>query len=90
MQPSITPEEIVVYIKQVWFEPTNPNDLTTLKEIFALQMELYNKYKILPSALRTMFQEDSNRFPKCEKELLNRLFDLDNQLQSIYAEQLSN
>ncbi|TBV85000.1 hypothetical protein [Lysinibacillus sp. OL1] len=90
MQPSITPEEIAVYIKHVWFEPTNPNDTTTLKEIFAIQMDLYSKYKILPSALKSMFQEDNNRFPKSEKELLNRLFDLDNQLQSIYAERFSN
>lgn len=90
MHHSITPEQMAVYIEKFWFELSNPEDTTTLKQIFTIQMELYNKYKILPSTLKTVLNSEGTNFPKNEKELLNRLFDLDNQLQSIYAEKLSN
>lgn len=85
---TITPEEITVYIQNVWFSLSEPGDTNTLKQIFELQMELYSKYKILPSLIKTMFQEE--KYPKNEKELLYRLLELENHLQSIYAEQHLN
>ncbi|MGE7843643.1 hypothetical protein ACQKNX_23040 [Lysinibacillus sp. NPDC093712] len=89
--PTITTEEIALYIQNVWFKLSDPGDTETLKQIFELQMQLYSKYKILPSAIKTLFEEEREKgYPKCEKDLLNRLFNLENHLQSIYAEQYGN
>ena len=85
---TITAEEITGYIQNVWFNLSGPGDTETLKQIFELQMELYSKYKILPSSIKTMFQEE--KYPKNEKELLYRLLELENHLQSIYTEQYLN